>query len=248
VQNSELINRNNSLLRELGSIDIFKNCKETFLGRLADTSLRSEHAKGKVLFLQGDEASRFYFVHSGWVKLYRETPEGTQAVLDIISHGHIFGETAIFEEGHYPFYAEVVEKAAISSFDLKVLENEIKNNQSLAYDMLNAMARHRRHQDFEIEHRSIQNASQRIGCFLLRLSLESNNTHKVKLPYDKTLVASKLGMQPETFSRALSKLKKNTNIEVQGSLITIPDYEKLTEYCCSVCSSEYPCKDISTKD
>ena len=70
----------------------------------------------------------------------------------------------------------------------------------------------------------------------------------VKLPYDKTLVASKLGMQPETFSRALSKLKKNTGIEVQGSIITIPDFKMLSDYCCSVCSSEYPCKDLSKHD
>lgn len=111
------------------------------------------------------------------------------------------------------------------------------------------MARYRRQQDRELEHRTIQNAPQRIGCFLLRLTnQEEEGSVKIHLPYDKTLVASRLGMQPETFSRALNKLKDKTGIRVKGATVELDNLEQLTSYSCSACSSEFPCKDINAAE
>jgi CRP-like cAMP-binding protein len=205
--------------------------------------------KGKILFIHGDNAARFYFVKSGWVKLFRETLDGAQSVADILSSGHIFGETALFEEDVYPYSAEVVEDAEIVSLPLSVLKEEIETNNKMALSMLNSMAKYRRQQDEEIEHRSIQNASQRIGCFLLRLANQGQvGPVTIHLPYDKTLVASRLGMQPETFSRALSKLKDKTGLYVKGATIELDSLDQLAEYSCSACSSEFPCKDLQAAE
>ena len=107
------------------------------------------------------------------------------------------------------------------------------------------MAKARRHQDRELEHLVIQNAPQRIGCFLLRLT-NQNETGPIKilLPYDKSLVAARLGMQPETFSRALMKLKDATGMEINGATILLSDIKQLIQFSCSACSSEFPCKDL----
>jgi len=188
-------------------------------------------------------------IKSGWVKLFRETLDGAQAVVDILTTNHIFGETAIFEDGNYPYSAEIVETAEIISLPISELKAEIENNNKLALAMLSSMARYRRQQDTEIEHLSIQNAPQRIGCFLLRLA-NQNETGEVKihLPYDKTLVASRLGMQPETFSRALAKLRDKTGIHVKGATIEMDSLEQLTRYSCAACSSEFPCKDLQAAE
>ena len=114
--------------------------------------------------------------------------------------------------------------------------------------MMSAMARYRRQQDRELEHRTIQNAPQRIGCFLLRLADQSKTGPvTIHLPYDKTLVASRLGMQPETFSRALSKLKSQTGITIKGATIEMDSLNQLVEFSCAACSSEFPCKDLTAK-
>jgi len=203
------------------------------------------YEKGQVLFLHGDGAEFFYIIRQGWVKLYRETLDGTQAVVDIFTAGHMFGETSIFEEGRYPYSAEVIEAVQLMAVPIDLLKNEIESNNQLALDMLSSMARYRRQQDQEIEHRSLQNASQRIGCFLLRLiSQNERGAMEIHLPYDKMLVASRLGMQPETFSRALAKLKDKTGIRIKGSTVEIDSPLQLTNYSCKACSSEYPCKDV----
>lgn len=228
---------------------LFTACRPETLAALSAQSVLQKENKGKVFFVQEDEAARFYIVKAGWVKLFRETLDGTQAVVDILPAGHIFGETSIFEDDIYPYGAEAADDdVEIISAPLSLLKQEIEQNPKFALSMLSAMARYRKQQDKELEHMNIQNASQRIGCFLLKLTgQEAVGPVSIDLPYDKTLVASRLGMQPETFSRALSKLKQVTGIEAKGATIHMESLDQLSDYSCSACSSNFPCKDIDTK-
>lgn len=224
---------------------LFTNCSEHFTETLAAAAHAKKHAKHTILFLNGDEAERFYLIKSGWVKLFRETLDGSEAVVDIFTSGHIFAETSIFEADTYPYSAETVESCEIISLPLSLLKSEIETNNALALDMLSSMSRYRRQQEQEIEHRALQNAPQRIGCFLLRLTNQNEKGNvKIQLPYDKMLVASRLGMQPETFSRALKKLKDHTGIKISGATIELDSVNQLVEYSCAACSSEFPCKDL----
>lgn len=202
-------------------------------------------AKGTVLYLQEDEAKHFYLIHQGWVKLFRETLDGDEAVIDVLNDGHVFGDTAIFDENEYSTGAQVVENTTLITLPLALLKTEITNNPAFAMKIFSLMSRYRREQNREIEHRDLQSAPQRIGCFLLRLC-KQNQQGKVTLhlPYDKSLIASRLGMKPETFSRALSRLKQEVNMKIQGATVEFPSVEDLVEYTCSACSSSFPCEDL----
>lgn len=209
----------------------------------------TELKKGQVLFIHEENADNFYLIDQGWIKLFRETFDGDQAVVDIMTNGHMFGDTSIFQEDIYPYSAEAAEPSRVIAFPIALLKKEIELNPKLAMNMLTSMARYRRQQDEELEHRTIQNAPQRIGCFLLKLTDQHQvGPVKIHLPYDKVLVASRLGMQPETFSRALKKLKNETGINISGSTIEIESLAQLSTYSCAACSSEFPCKDISLQD
>ena len=132
---------------------------------------------------------------------------------------------------------------AISSFS--ELKKEIETNHAMSLGMLSRMAEQARLQDREIEHRTLQNAAQRIGCFVLRMAQHYQEVPvTLQLPYEKILIAKKLGMQPETFSRALKKLQDQTNVVVRGDTIEINSFDSLTNYSCVVCSSEFECDDL----
>ncbi len=214
--------------------------------------INSLAAEAKILHLKkrspiatfGDRAQRFFLIRSGWVKLFRETLDGTEAIIDILTTDHFFGETALFENNLYPFSAEATEPVTLLSLPLAPVAAELEHNSKFALAMIQTMARYRRHQDMELEHRTIQTAPQRIGCFLLRLADQSKDGDvTVQLPYDKVLVASRLGMKPETFSRALGKLKADTGIKVDGATIHVTNLGILSSYACTACSGEYPCGD-----
>ncbi|MEC8664715.1 MAG: Crp/Fnr family transcriptional regulator [Pseudomonadota bacterium] len=230
----------------LEQLSLFKGCGANFMEKLTKSGHEHRHPKGKLLCLHGDEAEHFFIIKSGWVKLFRETIDGTQAITDILSHNSVFGETAIFENGVYAYSAEIVKPAIIASYPIDLLKSEIESNHKLAMNMLRSMAHHRRQQDKEIEHLELQNAPQRIGCFLLKLTpQDAEGPVTIHLPYDKTLIAARLGMQPETFSRALGKLKKSAGVTIKGATVEMDSLKQLIQFACAACSSKFPCDDLT---
>lgn len=237
-----------NIIDALAKTNLFRHCDQHVLKTLAQKTSIKNLNKGNVLFVNKDEAALFYVIVSGWVKLFRETLDGAQAVVDILPAEHTFGESSIFENNQYPYTAETAEPSTLLAIPLELLKNELQNNSNMALSMLSSMAEYRKQQDKELEHRTIQNAPQRIGCFLLRLiDQNAKGSITIHLPYDKTLVAARLGMQPETFSRALSKLKTAVGLDVKGASIHIKNIQDLSSYACSACTSAFPCKDLQTE-
>jgi len=228
----------------LGSIGLFEGVSEGTLKQFRSQMTPKKYAKNEMVFAQGDSAYSFYVIKKGWVKLSRQTLDGEEAIIDILTEGHIFGETTFFEDVAYSFNAEAVEASQLISFPLPILKEAIMSDGTLSYNMLSGMSRRRQQQDLEIEHRTVQNASQRIGCFLLRLCKpDMASPIRLNLPYDKMLLASRLGMKPETFSRALNRLRKETDIRITGATIEFDSLSQLSTYSCSACSTAFPCVD-----
>lgn len=224
---------------------LFKGASEDTIQNLAAAGQLISLGKGEALFMQEDPAEWFYIMLSGWVKLFRETMDGAEAVIDMATRGELVGETAIFEDGLHSYCAAAAEKVEVLRLPSSLLKKAVNDEQAVALSMLSSMSRHRKRQSREIESLTLQNASQRIGCFLLRHCNQLDTDQiDLQLPYDKSLIAARLGMKSETFSRALNKLRQETNINVKGSVVQIPSVDVISTYSCSACSNEFPCSDI----
>jgi len=225
----------------LTQVAIFEGFSLEELQQYSDKAIGKSYTKKQIVYLQDEKAEWAYVIQRGWVKLFRETLDGDEAVVDILTTGQIFGDTAIFNDGCYACSSEVVEDAVIYQIPLSVLNAHITTNNKLALNMLHNMSYFRKKQTRELEHMKVQNAPQRIGCFLLQLyKPRTGPSALIHLPYDKILIAARLGMQPETFSRALLKLQHETGIRIQGATVEIDDISVLTDYSCSSCSSTHP--------
>jgi hypothetical protein len=64
----------------------------------------------------------------------------------------------------------------------------------------------------------------------LRFCLRGPGNATFELPFDKSLIARRLGMKPETFSRALAKLR-GIGVETQGATVNVEDLDRLRAYC-----------------
>lgn len=234
------------LLTLFAKLPLFSGITTEALSIFTASAIVKSIPKGEIIYIEEEKAEYFYIIQKGWIKLFRETLDGSEAVIDILSDFHIFAEFTIFDNGVYSSSAEAVEDSVLISLPTNLLKEQINQNQTLVFNMFSAMSHRQKQQDKTIEHLTILTASQRIGCFLLRLC-PKNKTHDIviQLPYDKLLLASRLGMQPETFSRALSTLRKKTGINVSGARIDIDDISNLSNFVCSGCSSSYPCEDAN---
>jgi CRP-like cAMP-binding protein len=222
---------------------VFHTIPETRLNDLRAAARLAHHKKGHIILTQGDVADWFYIVQSGWVKLYRETLNGNEVILDLVNTNGMFGETAYFLNQTYPFSAETLVDCAIWSIPQSCLIQAIQNTPAFAMALMTHMARAQTARDKDLEHHTTQNAAQRLGCFILRLcENDAAGSVILTLPLDKHIIAGYLGMKPETFSRTLAKLGTDVGLTIDGDQIHIPRLNDLVRYTCQSCSNVFPCE------
>lgn len=221
----------------LRTVPLLASLPEAQFRSLIAASTLVTHDKHTLLNYQGDPASHLTLVIEGWIKLFRQTAEGEEAVVAILSRGDVFGESAIMEDGILPFAAEAAEPCRLSCIPGKELRSLARNHHEVLVEILSIMSGELRSLQMENEHLALMSAPQRVGCLLLQLSsgmLGKGGTFS--FPYDKALAAARLTMKPETFSRALAQLK-DAGVTVKGPEVTIASFASLVEYCCSSCSA-----------
>lgn len=214
----------------LRRITLFRDLSQPALRSLLAGAQVRTVSGGTLLFVQDDPADRFYVVLDGWVKLYRVSEQGAQAIVTVVISGETFAEAAIFASGRFPVCAETVSDSRLLMLSRKGLLRSLAADPEIALAMLGSLSLRLRHLVETIEHLQVKSAPQRLGDFLLHLCPPDAATASVDLPFPKTLVAQRLGMRPETLSRALAKLRA-VGVLADGESIRIGDAGRLRAYC-----------------
>lgn len=231
----------------LHSVSVFTNIQAESISIIAQASQLNYYKKGTVVYDAVDnKAAHFYYIVRGWIKLVAVTLEGTEFIQDILTDTYHFNESLLLEDKVEPLAAQALTDVQLLTTPMTLLKQLLSQDSQFAINLLKTSLRKQRELTHEIEHLATQNASQRIGCFLLRLcSPQETKAITLHLPYDKSLLAARLGMCPETFSRALTKLIKQCHIKIDGENIYIPNIEPLIQLVCRQCSLIYPCQSRS---
>jgi CRP/FNR family transcriptional regulator, dissimilatory nitrate respiration regulator len=195
---------------------------ETMRSLLADAHLQlvERHA---VLFVQDEPATHFYVLLDGWVKLHRTGREGDESVIAVIARGESFAEAAIFASERYPVTATVVGDARILVIPGSSFLRRLRADPELGLNMLASMSLRLRVLVRQLQQLSTRSSLERLAEFLVHLCPEQGDSAAcVRLPLDKHLIAARLGMQPETLSRALARLRP-IGVASQGDRVSIAD-------------------------
>ncbi len=198
---------------------------EDLLGRATVTSTE----RGTTIFSQDDPADAIFIVLDGWVKLGRIAPSGTEAVVGVFTKGHSFGEAVALRRASYPVFAEAVTDCTLMRIDARDLLKHLHENPEVAISMLTATYAHLHNLVAQVEQLKAQTGPQRVADFLLELTRSRVGSCSVELPYDKVLIAGRLGMKPESLSRAFAKLR-DQGVRVQQNSAEIDDVESLRSY------------------
>jgi CRP-like cAMP-binding protein len=216
----------------LRNVPLFANLRDSDVKLFSDVAQLKTYKKGQYLYIEGDAAQYFYIICNGWLKLLHLTEEGEEIILNMLNKNNVTGENSLFEQGNFACTAQIVEKAQILSIPINVLKYQMSLNTQLAINMLTSMIQYQRKHEMRIEHFMLYSAPQRVGCFILGLCPENEQKDgvKIKLPYDKTLIANTLGMKGPTFSRALNMLRDETGTTITGSHVKITSINSLLRF------------------
>ena len=226
----------------LSKSKMFSDIETESLRGLSEKAHILNKQKNETIFCQDETASLCYYLIEGHIKLSRNTSDGDENVIDIVSSGALIGDSSFFNDGLYSYNADTVSPVKLVGLPLVPLSSLVKKDPQFCCQMLRHIAGQALEKDKELERRTLQETSHRVGCFILSLCEDhASGSIDVELPYEKALVAKRLGMRPETLSRSLQRLHDDTGVSIKGTLISVPDIKKLSEYSCASCSYSLTC-------
>jgi CRP-like cAMP-binding protein len=194
-------------LAALRQTALFSGLNDETLNKLLGNATVFSHSRGEVLFLQDEPVEAFYVVLDGWVKIFRTTPSGDEAIVGVFHRGESFAEAAAFISGTYPVTGETVTDARLLHIPARHLVDLVMESPEVGLAMLASTSRHLHLLVGQIEELKAHTGIQRVARFLLSLAPVGSGSCTIAIPYDKALLAGKLGMKPESLSRAFQRLR-----------------------------------------
>jgi CRP-like cAMP-binding protein len=210
----------------IAATPLFRGLSPEMSQTLIGKAIPRVYEKGAMLFRQGEPASAFFIILDGWVKIYRTTADGLEVVLHVYKQGESFAEAAMFLGGRYPASAETVAPARLLRIEGEGFRARIKERPELAMSMLASASYQLKMLVEQIEQIKVRSAPQRIADFLIRIAPTREGAAVVELPFEKSLLANRLGMKPESFSRALGRLR-DYGVAVDREVVKIDDVSRL---------------------
>lgn len=215
-------------LAALRNTALFSGLNDETLAKLLKHARINTHARGEMLFLQNEPVEAFYVVLDGWVKIFRTTPSGDEAVIGVFHRGESFAEAAAFVSGKYPATGETVSDARLLHIPSRHLLDLVMESPEIGLAMLASTSRHLHMLVNQIEELKAHTGTQRVARFLLSLAPVRSGSCTIAIPYDKALLAGKLGMKPESLSRAFQRLKA-CGLSIRRDMAIVDDIAHLQQ-------------------
>ena len=219
-------------VNELRQAHLFAQVDEAHLLTLAGSMQETRLDAGDTLFTHGQPAERFFFLRTGQIKLFRNSPDGQEKIIEIIHPGQTFAEAVMFmgTQGRYPVNAEAISDSHLFAFEQQAFLRQLSESEDIAFGILASMSRRLHMLVNQIDSLTLQNATYRLAMYLLEhVTDNAKDSPDVQLTTPKGVIASRLAIKPETFSRILAKLKRYGLIDVHGNHIALLNLQGLRD-------------------
>ncbi len=214
---------------ELRKSHLFNSLNDRQLRQIQESSHTLNLQDGESLFETGDRAERFFLVLSGQIKLFRLSAEGNEKIIDIIQPGNTFAEALMFlEQPAYPVSATALGRVRILSLDNRQFLQVLRGSVDTCFRVMGTMSQRLRGLIKEIDDLTLQSATCRICSMLLR-HMHREGREEFTLHAPKGVLASRLSVKPETFSRILHNLSDQQVISVRGNRVKVLNPAELRE-------------------
>lgn len=216
------------MIDELKTAPLLAGLSHGQLERVSQHATRVTLGAEQLLFSQGDPAERFYLVLKGQIQLFRLSPGGAEKVIELVSPGQTFAEALMFLNApRYPVCAGALAPSELLSLDARDFSQMLRESVETCFLMLGSLSQRLRGLIGEIDNLTMHTASSRVARYLL--AKVPPDRQMIKLDVRKGVLASRLSIQPETFSRVVKELGVQGVIDVHGAQVTILDRDALSE-------------------
>jgi len=239
------------------STPLFSAVGEAVMSRLMRGALVQVLPKGAVLFEEGAEANFVHLILSGSVGLTASAGKPDSTVVEIFRDGELFVAPAAILELPYLVSAVVLADSRILFLPADNFRAALDAEPKLARAMVNVLARHWRLLVEQIKDLKLRQAAERLAAFLVAQAeaaggpaaaaagkpvgkegaapgapagSASGGASTIALREPRNMLAARLGMTPESLSRAFAQLEAE-GVVSEGRAVHIADLARLRRYC-----------------
>jgi len=209
--------------------EIFRGLDQVATDALMELVELRQYEPNEVVFSEGDVAACAYYLIHGHVRLMRSESVDREADIFVCEPGDMFGEYMSAGE-RLPHAAKTVDSTQVAVFDLIALRDLAARNSRLQENLIRIISATLVRSMNCIAADRLHTAAQRVGNYFLSRCPASATEASFRLPFQKWVLAGKLGLGPEALSRAFATLA-NAGVDVRGRTVTIDSVSRLKEAC-----------------
>ena len=212
----------------IGTVPLFERLDASLRKRIeAITDVLSVEA-GQLLSQQGALPKFLYVLLDGQVALSSTAADGTTALVEVLHPIDHFVLASVLTQLPTLMTARTVTHCRLLAIHGDGLLDLVEREAPLANTLLRSVSREFRTMVSQVRDLKLRTAAQRLGCYLLALVKDGKATKAdFRLPFDKGLLAARLGCRQENLSRAFATLR-DYGVETHGARVILHDIPRLT--------------------
>jgi CRP-like cAMP-binding protein len=215
----------------IAKLPMFGELTEIEIDRIAAGTNPVYAEKGEAVVQRGDPCVGFHVVVYGQIKLGFTSAQGAEKVVEIIGPGQSFGEALMFLDKSYIVFAQALADSMLLHVSKRTVFEEIERDPRFAHKVISGLSRRLHGLVKDVETYSLKCSAERVIGYLLREEAGRGNGEggmlEIELSAGKSVIASRLNMTPEHFSRVLHDLSQAGLISVDGRMVRVHDLERL---------------------
>jgi CRP-like cAMP-binding protein len=210
---------------------LFQGMERDRLPEIARSLRRAPHAKGHLIFSQGDKGDALYLVESGTIKISAQSADGREAIIGEVRPGETFGELVLVDAAPRSATATAVVDSVVLTMDRGSFNDLLESNIGFRRGVLLALASELRRATTYLGELHFLDLCGRIASRLAQMALaaEPNASGEVRLPGTRSQaeLAAMVGGSRQRVNVHLGELVDGGMIRLDGREIVIVDREAL---------------------
>lgn len=207
---------------------LFSHLAEPDLSSILSICFVQALPKGATPCRQNDKPEFLHVVLSGGVGLFAEGPRD-ETLIEFFGPGDVFIMPAVMLDAPYLMTTRLLEEGRILFWPAASFRAHVRANGNLALGAALVLSSYWRSLIGQIKDLKLLSAIERLSAMLLALAPRQTGPVTVLLPGGRRLVAARLGVTPQSLSRAFASLR-SLGVSGSGRAVTIVDPARLREY------------------
>jgi len=204
---------------QLQDIPMFSALGDNYIKDLQNAIHVKQYAKDSIVFYEGDESDYLHILMEGDVKLYKTSPKGSQIQINRFSAPSLIAEFACFEKEVFPATCEFVMDGAIGLLHFDKLY-EYLNQPEFSLELIKSLTGKVMTLSALVHKETILSSEAKVADLMIKKVAIFNRLKNNE-------IASILNLTPETFSRILTKFKKEGIIIVDNHMLKVLNADAL---------------------